>query len=263
MIVLCDDLKRDYILRRFMGALSNTNRNNMTKVIKNSTHHYIDGLDIEIKKSKRKTICIQVKRDGSVCVLAPSRATNEAIEQFLLSKKGWLINATEKVRRRIKIKPSIADGTCVQFMGRLIKVSKLDQSSLESYRLEQNQLLLKQVDGSAFENALKHIFNIYINERILYFTTLLSVKPNKIVIKAQKSRWGSCNSKGELAFNWRLVFASEDVIDYVIVHELCHMIHMNHSKQFWETVKSVIPDYKIRRDWLKAEGGFIDWTFND
>jgi hypothetical protein len=124
-------------------------------------------------------------------------------------------------------------------------------------------MLLKQINGYSFESALKHIFASHINERILYYANLIGVKPTKVVIKAQKSRWGSCNNKGELTFNWRLVFASEEVIDYVIVHELCHMIHMNHSKQFWDTVKAIVPDYKIRRDWLKAEGGFIDWSFND
>jgi hypothetical protein len=148
-------------------------------------------------------------------------------------------------------------------MGRQIRVSKLDHTSNESYRLENNQLLLNQIDGYAFESALKHHFASHINERILYYSNLIGVKPTKVAIKAQKSRWGSCNSKGELTFNWRLVFASESVIDYVIVHELCHMIHMNHSKEFWDTVKAIIPDFKTKREWLKTEGGFIDWSFND
>lgn len=256
-----------------MGEVSKTNKNNKAKnhmvnnnlvnEIKGNSIQSLGGVNIEIKKSARKTICIQVKRDGSVCVLAPSRAKNEAIEQFVLSKKEWLINATERVNSRIKIKPSIKEGVSLPIMGRQVKVSKLDPTSGENYLLEGNQLLLIQTEGSVFESALKSLISIYINERILYYSDLLGVKPTKVSIKAQKSRWGSCNSKGEITFNWRLVFASEDVIDYVIVHELCHMIHMNHSKQFWDTVKRIIPEYKMKRDWLKAEGGFIDWTFNN
>lgn len=253
-----------------MSEVSHTNitnenitNDNIPKGKKGNVLQEIEGLNIEVKKSARKTICIQVKRDGSICVLAPSRAKNEAIEQFVLSKKDWLLNATEKVQNRIKIKPIITEGAIIHFMGRHIKVSKLGHASDESYRFEDNQLLLDQVDGDSFESALKHLFASHINERILYYANLIGVKPTKVAIKAQKSRWGSCNSKGELTFNWRLVFASESVIDYVIVHELCHLIHMNHSKEFWDRVYKILPDYKTRRDWLKAEGGFIDWSFND
>ncbi|OJV66628.1 MAG: hypothetical protein BGO41_04175 [Clostridiales bacterium 38-18] len=223
----------------------------------------IEGIEFELKRSARKTMCIQVKRDGSVIILAPNKAKNEVIEQFIISKKDWLISASEKVKKRIRLKPEIVEGVKVEIMGQTRTVVQLDINSKKDYLFESNLLSLYSVDGKSFENALVDIVMLYIQEKIAVYSKLLAVKPAKVTIKAQKSRWGSCNAKGEITFNWRLVFAPKEVIDYVIVHELGHMVHMNHSRLFWDTVESILPDYKKRREWLKAEGGFIDWSFNN
>lgn len=82
---------------------------------------------------------------------------------------------------------------------------------------------------------------------------------NRIVIRNQKTRWGSCSSKGNLNFNWRLLMAPAEVLDYVVVHELCHLAYLDHSKQFWQMVAAVLPDWKERRNWLKANGMYLEW----
>ena len=92
-----------------------------------------------------------------------------------------------------------------------------------------------------------------IPERTAYFATLLHVTYGRITIRNQKTRWGSCSSKGNLNFNCLLMLTPDEIIDYIIVHELCHRIHMNHSKEFWAEVERVIPDYKERRKYLKAQ----------
>ena len=92
-------------------------------------------------------------------------------------------------------------------------------------------------------------------EKIEYYSKHFQTMPNSIKIKAQKTRWGSCTYKNDLALNYKLIMAPPDVLDYVVVHEMCHMEHKNHSKNFWNRVSSIMIDYKEKRNWLKEHGG--------
>lgn len=91
-------------------------------------------------------------------------------------------------------------------------------------------------------------------ERVAYYHPLTGGRYTSITVRDQKSRWGSCSSRGTLSFNYRLIFAPPVILDYVVVHELCHLTHMNHSKDFWNKVASVMPEYEIHREWLKKHG---------
>ena len=93
-----------------------------------------------------------------------------------------------------------------------------------------------------------------IRSRVNHYAPLMGVHPGRITIRDQKSRWGSCSSAGTLSFNYRLMMAPPRVLDYVVVHELCHLTHMNHSKDFWNMVERILPDYKESKNWLKEHG---------
>lgn len=112
----------------------------------------------------------------------------------------------------------------------------------ESKRLETLEKRYKKAARAQFES------------RVSYFHTITGGIYTSITIRDQKSRWGSCSSRGTLSFNYRLIFAPPTVLDYVVVHELCHLTHMNHSKDFWNMVASVMPDYKIHKKWLREHG---------
>lgn len=94
----------------------------------------------------------------------------------------------------------------------------------------------------------------YFTKRCEYYQQLTGGRYTRITIRDQKTRWGSCSSTGTLSFNYRLMFAPPRVLDYVVVHELCHLTHMNHSRAFWDLVASVLPDYRVYRSWLKEHG---------
>ena len=96
-----------------------------------------------------------------------------------------------------------------------------------------------------------------VETRVGYYMPILGVRVNQISIRAQKTRWGSCSSKGNLNFNCLLALAPPEVLDYVVVHELCHLKQLNHSKQFWEEVERILPDYRVSKRWLKEEGSAL------
>lgn len=99
----------------------------------------------------------------------------------------------------------------------------------------------------------------YFASKIAYYEGKIGVRSNRLYIKDQKSRWGSCSSKGNINLNWRLLFAPEQIVAYVIVHELCHLKQMNHSAAFWYEVEKILPDYRERRQWLKEHGRQLQW----
>lgn len=107
-----------------------------------------------------------------------------------------------------------------------------------------------QVMDNRFRKAAKE----YFPKRVAYYHALTGGVYTKITIRDQKTRWGSCSSSGTLSFNYRLMYAPPRVLDYVVVHELCHLTHMDHSKAFWTMVESILPEYKTYRQWLKEHG---------
>ena len=180
-------------------------------------------MKVTIIKSRRKTIAIQVNSDLSVTVRAPYGVTEKYIEEVLNKNEAWI----SKQMNEIKVK----------------------KKSVESGNVE--NLTLDKIKALA-DQALETI-----PTRVEYFARIIGVTYGNITIRNQKTRWGSCSSKGNLNFNCLLMLAPPEVLDYVVVHELCHRKQMNHSKAFWTEVENVFPDYKKSIKWLKEEGSQI------
>ena len=185
-------------------------------------------MNVKIIRSNRKTLAIQINPDLSVTVRAPMYAPQSDIERILREKEGWIQKHIEKIRE-MKEKKKETQG-----------------ESVESEYLT-NEEIKKLAD-----KALQHI-----PKRVSYYAKQIGVTYGKITIRNQKTRWGSCSSKGNLNFNCLLMLMPPEVIDYVVVHELCHRKQMNHSVAFWAEVEKVIPNYKEQVKWLKENGGKI------
>lgn len=163
-------------------------------------------------RSRRKTIAIQIDREGQVIVRTPYGITKRQVEEFLDEKKDWLLQTRQRVEKR-----------------------KTEQIPIS-----------EEVRREDIERA-KRIFP----ERTAYFAKRMGVDYGRITIREQKTRWGSCSSKGNLNFNWKLVLLDPELLDYVVVHELAHRREMNHSVAFWKVVEAELPDYRERRRRLK------------
>ena len=177
-------------------------------------------MKVTVIRSNRKTVAIQVNSDLSVTVRAPYSASEKDIEEILKKKEAWISRHIEKIKK-----------------------------TKERFEAEPTEKLTREKVISLAEEALK-----VIPERVEYFAKVIGVTYGKITVRNQKTRWGSCSSKGNLNFNCLLMLAPPEVLDYVVVHELCHRKQMNHSKAFWLEVEKVLPNYKEVRKWLKEEG---------
>lgn len=174
----------------------------------------------EIIRSKRKSYGISVAPGGKVTVRMPLRGSERFAVSMVEEKRDWIAKNYLKMQA-VSPKPSQKEKTPYE------------------RRLE-----------APYRQAAKE----YIPKRVAYYAQLLGVTYATISIRDQKTRWGSCSSKGNLSFSWRLILAPPKVLDYVVVHELCHRKEMNHSPRFWVLVESMIPDYKTHRKWLKENG---------
>ena len=175
---------------------------------------------IQIIRSNRRTLSLQVRHDGQVLVRAPKNASLREIEAFVRKNADWLkkhLAMVEKQRTAEASNPVVP---------------------------------LTMDDIRALADRAMRI----IPDRTAYFASLIGVTYGRITIRNQKTRWGSCSARGNLNFNCLLMLAPPEVLDYVIVHELCHRKEMNHSPRFWSEVAKVIPDYRIHEKWLKTEG---------
>lgn len=176
--------------------------------------------NITVIRTKRKTISIKVNNDLTVTVRAPI---------LLLIKN----------RRNFKVKRK-SGSKCIE------------QIKSENEELSKNDYFTAEEISKLADKALD-----YIPGRVKYYADIIGVTYGKITIRNQKTRWGSCSSKGNLNFNCLLMLMPPEVIDYVVVHELCHRKQMNHSKAFWKEVEKILPNYKDSVGWLKKEGGGI------
>lgn len=175
-------------------------------------------MKVEVIRSRRKTMSLQVRENGTVVARVPLYVREREIRQFVEGHLGWIENQQKKMEAEARVRHQIQP-LSEKELAQLIKAARLDLTA-----------------------------------RAEYFAPLIGVEYGRISIRRQRTKWGSCSSKGNLNFNCLLMLAPEYVRDYVVVHELCHRRYMNHSLDFWNEVKCVLPDYSEGRKWLKTHG---------
>ena len=177
-------------------------------------------MDIEyhLIRSDRRSIGIEVDREGKVTVRAPYSCEKKRIDRFLLEKENW-------IRQKVKLQK-------------------------ENAMKRQEKREMPEAEKKYYRNLAREV----LGARTGYYPRKMGVTYGRISIREQKTRWGSCSSVGNLNYNWKLVLMPEHVMDYVVIHELAHRKEMNHSARFYAVVAQQMPDYKVWQSWLKEHG---------
>ncbi len=218
--------------------------------------------------TERKTTDIVIERDGKITVHPPKSFKPEQADTVVLRKRMWIyknlaewkdLNATRVIRQWV-------NGESFLYLGRSFRL-KLISRQKENLKIKDGQFYLKrEVIDKGGEKAARQIFEEYYTEKaqkrfedkVKYFAPKVGVTPSKITVGNIGFKWGSCNKSGKLAFHWKSIMAKPSVIDYIVVHELCHMLHRDHTNAFWNEVDKVMPNYLDKVEWLKKNGAGMD-----
>lgn len=206
----------------------------------------------KIVKSRRKTIALVIDSDGELIVRAPFYASSSDIMRFVQEKQEWICKKSEEMKQKKQERPKLAlqEGETIPYLGRECRI----------FRGMTKKICF---DGKAFllpesEDANQKLIAWYkkraaviLQERVATIANNMHVSPNGVKITSAKTRWGSCSGTNHLNFSWRLIMCPPEVVDYVVVHELCHILHKNHSRSFWESVGRVDMSYQEHENWLK------------
>lgn len=209
----------------------------------------------ELIRSKRKTVALMVKPDGRLVVRAPLRTPLHVIEGFVKEKEGWIREKQAEVLRLQQACPvrQYAEGEEFLFLGQVLRLELADARIPVSRDMSSLKFSRRVVPQAAeyLEAWYRKQAGEVIRERVAYWSQLTGIKHKSVKITGAMRRWGSCSSKNSLNFAWRLVMAPLEVIDYVVVHELVHVLEKNHSNRFWSRVEAIFPNHRQARLWLK------------
>lgn len=222
----------------------------------------------EVVRSRRKTADIIIERDGSVLVRAPDWADDEQVENIVESKHYWIyqslaewrdLNATRVVRE-------YKSGEGFLYLGRayrlLLVADQHEPLLLKDGRFQLRRDLVEQGEIAAARTAFQEYYvakgHERIGERVAYFAPKAGVVPSEVDVRELGLRWASCSPSGKLAFHWKCMMAPQTIIDYIVVHELCHLHHRDHTGAFWNEVDKLMPDYRERKEWLRKYGAGLD-----
>ena len=213
-----------------------------------------------IRKKSQKSLSMSVERDGTVVIKAPPTVPDERIAQFLEQNRNWIEKVISRYEEKNLLK-RYRNGEKFLYLGKEYELLITDKQ-IEPLILKDKFYLHK----NSLENARDIFLAWYkreakrvIDKRVKHYASLGGYNYSKVTVKDLQTRWGSCTSKGNLAFNWRIIMAPIEVLDYVVVHELSHLREMNHSKRFWQEVERLMPDYEEKDKWLRKNGHLLDF----
>ena len=232
-----------------------------------------ETIQVHIIRSKRKTVCMSVNKDGSLTVKAPLRyPSDKEIADFVEQKIDWVLKQREiqEDREDMRLVRRFETDYSFPYLGeeRLVEMQKGKRTAIyyedgkiviktpyydvlvADYEAEENKSAIEKL-RSDLKKWYKKQASDYITKRVDYYKDIIGMTVNSVSIKSRKTQWGSCDSNGDITFSWRLVMACPEAIDYVVIHELCHRKHMDHSREFWKLVQKFMPDYKKQKQWLE------------
>lgn len=210
-----------------------------------------------IERGNRKTLAVSISSSGEVVVKAPLRLSNEAIQKFLIEKQVWIESKLKKIASVNNNFQSIINYEELLVLG--IRYKGFSSSAVSKITLKEDKILIPAKITP--DKLHKKVLSWYkkLSDKILIGRTeqiaqAISLHPKSVKCTGSRGRWGACNSNHEVFLNWRCVMLPKGLIDYVIVHELVHLLELNHSPNFWAKISQILPDFKARRKEIKQYG---------
>jgi predicted metal-dependent hydrolase len=214
--------------------------------------------------ARRRTLSLELRTDGSLTVATPRGLSLATIRAFVESRRAWI------AAKRALLKPPSPPrmfpehGACLPYLGTELALNvSIAPARRAACRCESGSLLVKVPHNTAIRPAIEAWYRreaaTHAAARLAHFAPLVGGAARKLSIRAQRTRWGSCSARGAISLNWRLMQAPPEILDYVVVHELCHLLVPNHSPRFWAEVARVLPDWRERRAQLRQFGRSLSW----
>ncbi len=244
-------------------SLSTTSRSTINiRLEPDARHRPPDDVDVVIRRSGRsRSIRIDVDDHGVITAAVPQRIAMRQVEQVVRERSDWLRDALHRAHHaRQAAAVDLAAGDPVRLAGTWIP-SRLTTGLRAGCRLREGVLEIRVPEAADPHDVLIRWYRAHarkvISDRVDFYAGIFGLKPGKISIRDQRTRWGSCNHRGDLSFNWRLVLAPPWVLDSIVVHELCHLDVLDHSPHFWATLDARYPRHREASEWLRVHGASL------
>ena len=225
-----------------------------------------------IYSSRLKTIELVIGLNSGFTVKAPDSMSKEEVATNLKRKKKWIVNNLDKMNEVIRneTRKEFVSGEKFLYKGKhyRLKVAKVDEEIVPFLTFTHSKFIAHvpaSVPEFDYPRIIQPLFIEFyhekaekiINQRTEKYLLYFEVKPSLLKIKSLKNKWGNCSARNQLRFNWRVAMAKMSIIDYIIVHELCHIKHKDHSKTFWNDIQKILSDYEERKEWLRINGDLL------
>lgn len=224
-----------------------------------------------IRSKKRRTVSVVVRPDGTVRLMVPVFLPERRIEEIIQEKKQWIQSKLDYFKNTDfphVTHRSYTDGELFPYLGRHypLRIAPSQDACKGQVKLKGGRLNLYLAIGSTELSQKKELVEgwykdraaDYLQRKTIEIGRELGMVPTQVIVKGYKSRWGACDSKGRIFLNWKIILAPPEVIRYVIIHELCHLLQPDHSSRYWRLVGNVMPDYGLHREWLRRHNVELD-----
>lgn len=221
-------------------------------------------IEYKLIRSNRKTVTISILPTKVVVVKTPRYLSDKEIMSMVKKKAKWIDDKISNMPDYMesKLERRYVDGEKFLYRGKEYKLKIIEDTKVKKTEILKQQdeiiVIMNHVDHQKISILLQEWYKEkakeLVIERINYYNTFINKKITGIKIKNQRKRWGSCSSLGNLNFNWRIIMMPDEIFDYIVVHEMCHLLYLNHSKDYWGSVEKILPDYQTREQWIKING---------